>query len=458
MNKRIPLLVATIASFMTPFMASSVNIALPAIGREFSMTAVLLAWVATSYTLAAAMFLVPFGKLADIHGRKRIFLAGMVIFTATTILCGFAPSAAALIALRIAQGIGGSMIFGTSVAIVTSVIPVNERGRALGITTAAVYIGLSVGPVIGGFLTQHFGWRSVFFASAPLGLVNIPIIARKLEGEWTGARGERFDLRGAIAYCASLAALMYGFSRLASPWGAGLVIAGALGIAAFVVWERGARNPLLHVELFESNRVYAFSNLAALINYSASSAVTFLMSLYLQYIKALTPQAAGLVLVSQPAMMALFSPFAGRLSDRIESRIVASWGMAITTAALAVFVFLGPGTSWLVIVANLMLLGFGFALFSAPNTNAVMCSIAERYYGVASATLATMRATGQMLSMGIAMLIFAVNIGNAAITPERHGSFLTSVRSAFIIFAILSCAGIFSSLARGNARSNSGPR
>jgi EmrB/QacA subfamily drug resistance transporter len=454
MNRRIVLLVATIASFITPFMASSVNIALPAIGREFSMSAVLLAWVATAYTLAAAIFLVPFGKLGDIHGRKRVLLGGMAVFTVTTALCGVAPSPTWLVALRVVQGIGGSMVFGTSVAIVTSVIPAHERGRALGITTAAVYTGLSLGPVLGGLLTQHFGWRSVFFASAPLGLLDVILIARMLKGDRPEARGERFDVFGAIAYCVSLGALMYGFPRLTSPAGACLVLAGVAGIAAFVRWERGARNPILHVELFERNRVYAFSNLAALINYSASFAVTFLMSLYLQYIKALTPQAAGLVLVWQPVMMTLFSPFAGRLSDRIESRVVASWGMALTTAALVVFIFLGPGTSRLVIVANLMLLGFGFALFSSPNTNAVMCSVESRLYGVASATLATMRATGQMLSMGIAMLLFAVNIGGAAITPERYGGFLTSVRTAFIIFAILSCAGIFSSLARGNARSS----
>jgi len=452
MDKRIALLVATIASFITPFMASSVTVALPAIGKEYSMTAVMLAWVATAYILAAAMFLVPLGKLADIYGRKRVFLAGMVIFTAATALCGVAPSAASLIALRVAQGIGASMIFGTSIAIVTSVIPPKERGRALGVTTAAVYLGLSLGPVLGGLLTQHFGWRSIFLVNAPLGLLNIALIAWRLEGEWAEARGERFDLFGSMVYCASLAALMYGFPRLVSASGAWLVLGGALGIAAFVLWERRARSPLLHMELFARNRVFAFSNLAALINYSASFAVTFLLSLYLQFIKALTPQAAGLILVCQPVIMAVFSPFAGRLSDRIESRVVASWGMAITTAALIVFIFLGPGTSTFAIIANLMLLGFGFALFSSPNTNAVMGSVESRFYGVASSTLATMRSTGQVLSMGIAMLIFAVNMGDAAITPEHHGPFLASVRGAFIVFSILSCAGIFASLARGDVR------
>jgi EmrB/QacA subfamily drug resistance transporter len=455
MDRRIALIIATIASFVTPFMASSVSIALPAIGREFGMTAVALGWVPTAYLLAAAMFLVPFGRIADTYGRKRVFLAGMAFHTVSSILCAAAPSAALLIAFRIAQGIGGAMIFSTSIAIVTSVFPAGERGRALGLATAATYLGLSLGPVLGGLLTQHLGWRSIFLATVPLGLLGVALILWKLHGEWADSRGEQFDLTGSILSALSLAAIMYGFSRLPSPAGAWLVLIGVAGIAAFVFWERRAPSPLIHMDLFARNRVFAFSNLAALINYSASNAVTFLMSLYLQYIKALDPQNAGLILVAQPAVMAALSPLAGRLSDRIESRIVASTGMAITGAALLMLVFVGPITTLAAIVAILMVLGLGFALFSAPNTNAVMGSVERPFYGVASATLATMRMTGQMLSMGIAMLIFAVRMGAVRITPESHGAFLMSFRSAFIIFSILSAAGVFASLARGTVRGRS---
>lgn len=451
MDKRIALIVATIASFVTPFTASAVTIALPTIGKEFSMTAVALGWVATAYILAAAVFLLPFGKAADIYGRKRLFLAGMTIYTIASVCCVFVPSAPVLIALRVLQGIGASMTFSTGVAIVTSIVPAAERGRALGLTTAAVYVGLSIGPVAGGILTQHFGWRSVFLVTVPLGLAVIALVVWKLEGEWAEARGERFDLPGALISVPSLAFIMYGFARLPSPAGAGLLLAGALGVFAFVRRELRAEHPLLHMELFSGNRVFAFSNLAALINYSASFAVTFLMSLYLQYIKAFTPQSAGLILIAQPAVMAGFSPFAGRLSDRIESRIVASAGMALTAAALFSLIFLGAGTSTPVLILNLMLLGLGFALFSSPNTNAVMGSVEPRCYGVASATLSTMRMTGQMLSMGIAMLVFAVRVGDVRITPERHEAFLTSIRIDFIIFAVLSVAGVFASLARGTA-------
>ncbi len=451
-SEKSALLIAALASFITPFMASAVYIALPSIGKEFSMTAVMLGWVATAYLLSAAIFLLPFGKIADILGRRRIFLYGISLYTISSLLCALAHSAPFLISSRVAQGIGASMMFGTGIAIVTSVIPTGERGRALGIATAATYLGLSLGPVLGGFLTQHLGWRSIFLVNVPLGLFEIVLILWKLKGEWVGAPGERFDAPGSIVYGLALAVLIYGFSRLPAPAGAWLILAGALGLAAFVLWELRVKNPLLPMELFAGNRVFAFSNLAALINYSASFAVTFLMSLYLQYIKAFTPQDAGVVLVAQPFMMAVFSPFAGRLSDRIESRIVASWGMALTSVALFVFIFFKSDTSMPAIILNLMLLGFGFALFSSPNTNAVMSSVETRFYGVASATLATMRMSGQMLSMGIAMLIFAVRIGTVQITPEYHELFLTSFRVAFIIFSILSFLGIFASLARGNVR------
>ena len=190
------LLVATLASFLTPFMGSSVNIALPSIGRHFGMDAVSLSWVATAYLLAAAVFLVPFGKLADIYGRKRVFTLGMMVYTVASLFLALSPSAAMLIAFRVVQGIGSAMIFGTAVAMLTSVFSPQERGRALGVNVAAVYLGLSLGPFLGGLLTEHFGWRSVFWFNVPLGLLIIAAVFWKLKAEWAEARGERFDLGG----------------------------------------------------------------------------------------------------------------------------------------------------------------------------------------------------------------------------------------------------------------------
>jgi EmrB/QacA subfamily drug resistance transporter len=450
--KRSALLVAVLASFLTPFMVSSINIALPAIGRDFHLSAIVMSWVPTSYLLSAAMFLVPFGRIADIYGRKRIFSYGIRIYTLAALLLALSPSALFLICFRLLEGFGGAMIFGTGIAIVTSVFPPSERGRALGINVAAIYLGLSLGPVLGGFLTQQFGWRSIFLTNIPVGLLVIFLLTTKLKGEWAGSQGEKFDLAGAVVYGGALVAFMYGLSRLPEYVGVWLVLAGIIGIAFFVRWELKVATPLLNMSLFSGNAAFTFSNLAALINYSATFAVTFLMSLYLQYVKGFTPQHTGFILVSQPVIMALFSPFAGRLSDKIEPRVVASVGMGFTAAGLLLFTLIGRETHIGFIITGLMLLGFGFALFSSPNTNAVMSSIDKRFYGVGSAILGTMRLTGQMFSMGIAMVIFALHIGGARITSENYAVFLISMKTAFIIFASLCCAGIFASLARGKVR------
>lgn len=451
-SKRAALLVATLGSFLNPFMGSSINIALPAIGREFAMDAVLLGWVATAYLLAAAIFLVPLGRLADIHGRKRIYAWGVGLYTLASFLCAMCGSAAWLIGFRVLQGIGSAMMFGTGVAILTSVFPPGERGRVLGINVAAVYLGLSLGPFLGGMLTQHLGWRSIFLANLPLSIAILASLFWKLKGEWAGAKGEKFDLAGSLLYSLSLVALIYGFSLLPSPAGAWSLLAGVGGILGFVGWELRTAIPVLNMDLFRKNAAFAFSNLAALINYSATAAVGFLLSLYLQYVRSLNPQQAGLVLVAQPIVMASFSPLAGRLSDRIEPRTVASLGMGLTVLGLLLLTSLSAQTPWAFIVAILILLGLGFALFSSPNANAVMSSVENRFYGVASATLGTMRLTGQMLSMGFAMVVLGIYLGKVQIGPENYPRFLSGLQTAFAAFAILCFGGIFASLARGKIR------
>ena len=446
------LIIASISSFLTPYMISSVNIALPAIGKEFKSDAVLLSWVATSYLLAAAVSLVPFGKLADIYGRKKVFLSGQIIVTVTSLLAAISVSAPMLIIFRIFQGVGGAMIFATGIAILTSVYPPHERGRVLGIAVAAVYIGLSCGPFFGGWLTQHFSWRSIFFINIPLGLSIIWLVLWKLKGEWRGAQGDKFDLTGSVIYGAAIVGIMYGITiipDLASIW---IILAGILALAGFVKWETKVRYPVFEVSLFIENRTFAFSCLAALINYSATFAVAFLLSLYLQYIKGLSPQGAGVVLIAQPIVMAVFSPLAGKLSDRIEPRVIASLGMALTTLGLILLALITHNTTLLYIVVSLMVLGFGFALFSSPNMNAIMSSVAKKYYGIASGSVGTMRVLGQMLSMGIATLVFALFIGRAEILPELYPALIKSIKIAFIIFSGLCAAGIFFSLSRGDLR------
>ncbi|UCH21312.1 MAG: MFS transporter [Deltaproteobacteria bacterium] len=452
-TKLTALIIASLGSFITPFMVSSINIALPAIGKEFRADAVLLSWVATSYLLAAAVSLVPFGKLADIYGRKKIYIYGITLFTLTSLLSAVSISVPMLIFFRIFQGAGSAMVFATGIAILTSVYPIEERGKVLGIAVAAVYTGLTCGPFFGGFLTHHFSWRSIFIINIPFGGVILVLIFSKLKGEWKGAEGQTFDLTGSIIYGTAIFAFMYGFTLLPETLSMILILTGLVGLTAFVKWETVALSPVFEVNLFRNNRTFAFSCVAALINYGATFAVSFLLSLYLQYIKGLSPQNAGLVLVSTPVMMAIFSPLAGRLSDSVEPRVIASLGMGLTALGLMLLILLDNNTVFIYIIASLMILGFGFALFSSPNMNAIMSSVDKRFYGIASASVGTMRLLGQMLSMGIATLIFALFIGRAQISPDYYPALIKSVRAAFIVFSVLCICGIFFSLYRGRLRS-----
>jgi EmrB/QacA subfamily drug resistance transporter len=446
------LIVATLTSFMGPFTISSVNVALPTIQAEFSADAVLLSWVATSYLLVIAVFLVPFGKIADIYGRKKIFGWGVIIYTLSSLLAAFSLSIKMLIFMRGLQGIGAAMFVTTGMAIITSIFPPSRRGRAIGIYVSAVYIGLSVGPFAGGFITRYLGWRSIFAVVVPFGAASVYMTIKYLKGEWADARGETLDIRGSVLYGVSILVLIYGASLLPRPVAVYLVIAGLGGLGLFIRHELRVPYPVFEVKLFSQNRLFTFSSLAALIHYSATFALTFLLSLYLQYIKGIPPQYAGSILISQPIVMAVFSPLAGRLSDRIEPRLIASTGMLITVIGLIFFVFLGPNTSKVMIVLVLAFLGFGFALFSSPNMNAIMSSVEKRYLGIASGTVATMRLLGQMVSMTIAMMVFAIFIGREQISPSNYSDFLKSVRISFLIFSLMCSLGILFSLMRGELR------
>ncbi|MGV8133824.1 MAG: MFS transporter [Mangrovibacterium sp.] len=448
-SRNILLLIIILNSFTNPFLGAAVNIALPQIGQDFAMNAISLSWVAMSFLLSSAVFLVPLGKLADITGRKRIFLYGNALITLSAVLCIFSTSGNMLIAFRALQGIGSAMTFGTGIAIITSAFPVQERGRAIGISVTAVYLGLSVAPFLGGILTQTFGWRSLFFVTIPSGLLVIFLTWFAIKVEWAEARSELFDYRGSLVYMLAVSSLMYGFSKLPDPVAIILTMTGIAGVIFFIWLELKTPYPVLNIQLFRSNRIFAYSNLAALINYAATFAITFLLSLYLQYIKGLSPREAGIVLVTQPLLMTIFASISGRMSDQYDSRILSSTGMGIIVVGLVLLACLGEETSLSFIVVSLAILGTGFGLFSSPNTNAVMSSVEKRYLGVASATIGTMRLTGQMMSMGIATLVIHVFIGKAQITPANHHLFLSGVTTVFILFSLLCFLGVFASLARG---------
>jgi EmrB/QacA subfamily drug resistance transporter len=455
--KRNALLIAVLSSFLTPFMGSSVVISLPAISRDLSMDAVSLSWISLAFLFSAAAFLVPVGRAADIYGRKKIFIWGIILDNISSILGAIAPSGTFLIVCRVLQGMGGAMIFGTGLSIVIAVYPPKDRGKALGIVLTATYIGLTLGPVLGGIMTDHLGWRSIFLSNVVIGLVILITAIWKIKEEWAEARGETFDYVGSIIYVLSIVLIMYGLLRLPAMIGFTLLIPGIAGFVFFVLWILKTKNPVMEIHLFKNNRPFFFSNIAALINYSATFGVTFLISLYLQYIMRFSAQHAGLILIAQPVVMAGFAAITGRLSDRIEPRILASAGMVSLTIGLVFLVFLNDQTALYYIVLNLMFLGFGFALFISPNTNAIMSSVEKRFYGVASGIMGTMRLIGQALSMAIVTLTFTIYIGRTAITAEHHPNLLQSMKISFLIFAILCFFGIIASLVRGKIRKDKGP-
>jgi len=275
----------------------------------------------------------------------------------------------------------------------------------------------------------------------------------KLKGEWTGAKGEKFDSVGSLVYALAIVAIMYGASSLLPAIsGFWIILIGILSVLAFVRWETRLKSPVFQLDLFRANKVLAFSNLAALLNYCSTYAVIFLMSLYLQYIKGFSPQIAGLILASQFVVQAAFSPLAGKLSDKMEPRIVATAGMSLTAVGLLLLVLIGSTTSVGFIVVSLILIGLGFAFFASPNINAIMSSVEKRFYGVASGSVGTMRLIGQMIGMGIITLIFNIYIGRVEIRPHLYPAFIAAFKIAFAIFFILTLGGIFASMVRGKLR------
>ena len=453
---RLTMVIVMITSFVAPFMGNAINLGIPQIGLEYGVDQFGLNWVVTSYLLATAAFLLPFGRLADIVGRKKVFIIGMFFFAITSLGCGLAPSFSVLIIFRVLQGIASAMTFGTSMAILTSVVPGKQRGKAMGLSAAATYTGLSLGPVLGGVICNTISWRGIFYLNFIISLVVLGLTVTKLSGEWTGAEDEQFDTWGSMLWLFGILLFLYGLSDIAA--GFTYVVAFILGLlllVVFAIYENKTSHPLLPIRMFTKNRSFAFSNLAALINYSATFALIYLMSLYLQTILKIDTSKSGLILLSQPIIMAALSPLAGRLSDKINSQILASLGMGLTTIGLFLFIFMDEKTSIMFITINLAFIGLGFALFSSPNTNAVMSSVERNLYGVASSTLATMRLLGQAFSMTIVALITSLDMKNMTIdSPNYITSFIKTSQVSFIVFTVLCFIGVFASLARGRKSSS----
>ncbi len=451
--RRATLFCVCVAHVLMPFMMSAVSIALPVMGRQFHATAMQLGLVETIYVLSATIFLLSMGRLADMYGRRVIFQRGLGVFTVMAGLLSMSGSMESVIAMRFVQGIGGSMVMATSMAMVVSVFPVSERGRALGIAVAAAYAGISCGPFFGGLLVSHFGWRSVFLLCVPLGTIAFLLVTFKLPKEQPAAIREPFDWKGSLVYAVSIMILILGASNLDhGHWAYAAIVGGCAGLGLFIWYESRQEFPVLRVSLFKGNRVLAFSNIAALINYAATFGVAFFVSLYLQYIKGMSPSEAGTVMMAQPIVQAALSPFCGRLADRYPADRVATMGMLLCVGGLGLAATIGPQTPLWVIIGMLMLLGMGFALFSSPNTTVIMGSVSPRYLGIASGIVASMRSLGMMTSMTVITVIFSSIMGGQSIVASTYPLFLQSMHTALSVFAIMCGVGVLCSVGRLGAR------
>lgn len=442
------LFVICLSSSLVPFMGAALNLALPYINEEFSISASLSGWIPTSYMLSTAIFQIPCAKLADMIGRRKVFIGGLVLFILFSALSGFATSVVSLIIYRFLSGIGSAMIFGTSAAILMSAIPIQKRGQALGINAATVYFSLAAGPFLGGILTQYLGWQSIFFLSATVALLVLIGTFLAINEDWKEERKQKFDMMGSVLYALGLSAIIYGFTILPAILGFILLAVGIFIIVIFSIYEKKQLDPVFNIRVFLGNKVFKYSSLSALINYSATFAISFMLSLYLQYVRGLSPRDAGLILIVQSLMMAVVSFTSGKLSDKMSASFLATLGMFIIFVGLIGLCFIGESTSFYLIIILLVLIGFGFGVFSSPNMNILMSSVDKQYYGFASATAGTMRLVGQSLSMGIAMMSISLLIGNVKFSTTMHTELMYSMRITFIICSVLCLFGVYASSVR----------
>jgi EmrB/QacA subfamily drug resistance transporter len=470
------LALTSVGAFMWPLDGSIVTVALPVMGPELSLSFAAAMWVSAAFLLTTAVLLIPSGRLADQHGRVRFYLLGIAIFTVGSVLCAASMNGTWLIVARIIQAAGAALMGATSAAIVTTVFPPHERGRALGINVMAVYLGLSVGPPLGGIIADTVGWRWIFLINLPIGIIVLVwgwFMLPRSEGV---KDAPRLDVAGSVLLGVFLVCLLVPLT-FAPEWGwasqrtIGLLALSAASFVAFVSVERRVSAPILDLDLVLKNRLFAAANTAALLNYMALFAVALLTAIFLEVVQDRSAALTGWLMLSQPLLMALLSPFSGLLSDRIGSRVLATGGMVIIAAGMILLAAM-PATApvWQVAL-YLGIVGVGMAAFSAPNTSAVMGSVRRDQLSLASAFLGTMRTAGQALSVALLGGIAATQLGrlggrllfthgNAAgaggLGERAVEGFAQGYKYAMITGAVLALAGAAVSLTRG-AHEAAGP-
>lgn len=438
-----------VTALITTFLGSAINLCVPTLEAEFHTSAVTIGWIVTAYMLTVSSLSVPMGKLADATGRKRILMIGISLMGLVSLASCFAVSIRMLLVLRVLQGVAGSMIFSTNNAMLIASYPPQERGRVLGLSTAAVYTGLSLGPVLGGVLNHNLGWRSIFAVTAISCVASFLLSLRAAPADRPQSK-TRPDVTGSLLFIGSVGMSLYGFSTFTGGLMSKLfLVAGLLLFVLFIFVENRAVEPVIRLSMFTRDRVYTLSNFAAMLNYGATFAISYLVSIYLQVDMGYNSQTAGLILITMPVVQAIFSPMMGKLSDRVPPWKLASTGMCFCVIGLILFAFLKTETPlWYVLIA-LVIEGFGFALFSSPNTNAIMARVEKKDLSVANSILATMRTYGHASSMAIVTLVAGSYLGNRALDAVSAQELVQTLHVTFCIFIALGVAAVFMSMARG---------
>jgi len=442
-----------LGTFMSALDGSVVNTLLPVLSEALHTSIAGIEWVATIYLLVISGLLLSVGRAGDLFGHKRLFLGGFALFVVGSALCGLANSAHALIALRVVQALGAAMLMATSPAILTLSFPTSQRGRALGAQGTFTYLGLTVGPSLGGWLAEAFGWRSVFYINVPVGLAAIALAARSIADDHVEKAEERFDFLGASLFTAGLVALMIALNQghdwgWTSPLTSGLLVIALALLTLFVQVERRRSAPMLDLSLFGS-RTFSASAASALMNYACVYAVTFVLPFLLIQGRGLGTARAGLVLTAQPIVMAIVAPISGALSDRIGSRGLATVGMLLLAAGLVALGLLVADGSLTQIAAALALFGLGIGIFVSPNNSALMGAAPRNRQGIASGVLATSRNVGMVLGVGFAGAIFTTVTARAA---SPSAGLVAGVRASLLSAAGVALVGAVTSAVRGETR------
>ncbi|MGC1377691.1 MAG: MFS transporter [Anaerolineales bacterium] len=462
--KWIALSVTTIGALMAAIDSTIVVLALPDMMVKLHADLIEMIWVIMGYILVSTVFLLTFGRVADMLGRVRMYNLGFVIFTIGSALCGFSGNAAQLIIFRLVQGTGAAMMVVNSVAIITEVFPANERGKALGINAVTFSFGGVAGPILGGLILAVADWRWIFFINVPVGILGALWGYRVLKETGIRKKGESFDIVGAVSFSIGLTALLIALTlgielSFLSPPIVSLFALFLVGIGFFLWWERRTENPVLDFSLF-NNRVYNFSVLSAMIQSLALFAVNFMIIFYLQGVLGYDALKAAFLLIPLPVMTSIVAPFGGMIADRIGARVPATIGLLIQGAALVGFMQLGPATPYWQIALGLGVMGLGGGLFYPPNTSAAMNAAPKNRLGIASATLATLRQAGMVTSFALSLAIAAGSLPRDVMmqlfvgTSVTLGSapmlaFVTGMHSAFLVSIILVAVAATISFVRG---------